>query len=220
MTRVLGVILARGGSVRLPGKNIRPLGGVPLIAWTIRVGRLCGLDRLMLSTDCKEIADVGAREGADVPFIRPADLATSQSTSLDAVLHAVDSVGGAEIVVLLQPTSPFRRPSDVDATLSLVTSGTPAAVSVCEMPIKWNTLLAVSADGVATRPSVDVEPTHHLNGAVYAVRTDVLRSARSFLPAGTKVHVMAPIHSIDIDTIEDFARAESALESGLIKPAW
>lgn len=221
MTRVLGVILARGGSVRLPGKNIRPLGGVPLIGWTIRAARATPvLDRLILSTDSEAIAEVGRREGAEVPFVRPADLATSEATSLDAVLHAVASIGGAEIVVLLQPTSPFRRPGDIEATLALVDAGAPAAVSVCEIPFKWNTALTVSADGVARAPVVDAEPTHRLNGAVYAVRHDVLAARRSFVPAGTRVHVMPALPSIDIDTIEDFRAAEEALDRGLFAPSW
>jgi len=218
MTRVLGIVLARGGSVRLPGKNIRPLGGIPLISWTIRVALKARLDRLILSTDCEEIAEVGRREGAEVPFIRPPALATSEATSLDAVLHALDAVGGAEIAVLLQPTSPFRRVHDIDAVLALVEAGAPAAVSTCRLPFKWNTMLAVSESGVALHPTVSVEPTHRLNGAVYGIQADVLRSEKRFVPGGTRIHEMPPALSVDIDTIDDFNDAEAVVSSGLVTP--
>lgn len=212
--RILAIIPARGGSQRLPRKNVMPLGGVPLIGWTIRTAlAAASLDRVVVTTDDEEIAAVARAEGADVPFLRPAHLATATATSLDAVLHAVDATEPeAELVVLLQPTSPFRSVEDIEATVAAVRAGAPAAVSVQTMPRKWDTLLCVDAAGHLFAPTfTGPTPALALNGAVYVVRTEILRAGGKFVPPGTVGHLMPAERSIDIDTIEDFRSAELLL---------
>lgn len=211
---VVAVITARGGSVRLPGKNVRPLGGVPLIAWTVRAARAArSVDRTIVSTDDEAIAAAARDAGAEIPFRRPPELATATASSVDAVLHAVNTAAAdAEIVVLLQPTSPFRTAEDIDATVALVIAGAPAAVSVRDMPSKWDTLLVRDDRGGVCRPALaGPPPTHALNGAVYAIRRQVLAEGRSFLPEGTASHVMPADRSIDIDTAQDWQAAERVL---------
>ena len=117
---VLAIIVARGGSKGLPRKNVLSLGGSPLITWTINAALNANcISRVMVSTDDKEIADAAISAGAEVPFIRPVRLASDTATSVEVVNHALDNVTGYDNAVLLQPTSPFRTASDIDAGYSL-----------------------------------------------------------------------------------------------------
>jgi len=212
--RTLGVITARGGSKGLPGKNVMPAAGRPLIAWTIDAALACrSIDRLVLSTDDDVIADVARRHGCDVPFRRPLALATDSATSIDVILHALDEVPGFEIVVLLQPTSPLRTAADIDATCDLVARGAPASVSVApvEQSPYWmyrldearglEPILPLPA-GVTRRQ--ELPPIYALNGAVYAADVAWLSRTRTFVTTETVAHVMPIERSIDIDTAADF----------------
>ena len=140
---VLGLIPARGGSKGVPGKNLRTVGGKPLIAWTVSAAhRAKTLDRVILSTDDAEIAEVARAYDCDVPFMRPAELATDDAAMLDVVRHAIRSLEETyDYVVLLQPTSPLRTAGDIDAAVELCHGDQAATcVSVCE-PEKspfWN----------------------------------------------------------------------------------
>jgi N-acylneuraminate cytidylyltransferase len=116
----LGVILARGGSKGLPRKNVRDVAGKPLIAWTIDAGLTsCCLDRLILSSDDAEIMRIADTYGCEVPFKRPDALARDATSSIDALMHALDQMRYHEYVVLLQPTSPLRTGEDIDNALAL-----------------------------------------------------------------------------------------------------
>src|SRR2546427_2195706 len=122
--RVLGVIPARGGSKGLPRKNVRPMLGKPLIAWTVtQAAKSNYLDRVIVSTDDDEIAAIARAHGADIPFIRPAELARDDSPVADAVVHALTTLKNAGdsygFVALLEPTSPMRRRGDIDCGLKL-----------------------------------------------------------------------------------------------------
>lgn len=132
--RVLGLITARGGSKGVPGKNIRPVGGRPLIAWTIQAGLASRyLDKLILSSDDESIMAVARDCGCEVPFKREARLAADDTPSVDVVLDAVERCPGYDMVVLLQPTSPLRTTEDIDAAIGrCVALEAPACVSVCE----------------------------------------------------------------------------------------
>lgn len=115
MSLALGIVPARAGSKGVPGKNIRPLAGRPLIEYTARAARESGvLDRVVLSTDSAEIADAGRRCGLEAPFMRPPELAADDTPMLPVVRHAIDTLAAsgwvADVIVLLQPTSPLRRP--------------------------------------------------------------------------------------------------------------
>ena len=133
--RLLGLVPARGGSVGIPHKNIRLLGGKPLIAWSIEVARQSRyLDRVVVSTDDDEIAECARIYGAETPFIRPADLATDSARAVDVVLHALDQIRDADAVVLLQPTSPFRSVGDIDHAVESWDRHGVTVVGVTESP--------------------------------------------------------------------------------------
>jgi CMP-N,N'-diacetyllegionaminic acid synthase len=133
---VLGLILARGGSKGLPGKNLRPLRGKPLIGWTIEAAKQSRvLDALVLSTDAADIGAAGRSLGAEVPFMRPPELASDTATSIDAIVHALNWLAergrSFEYLVLLEPTSPLREAADIDAAIAkLESTGAEAVVSV------------------------------------------------------------------------------------------
>jgi CMP-N,N'-diacetyllegionaminic acid synthase len=211
---VLALITARGGSKGLPGKNVRPVQGRPLIDFSIAAARAAAcVDRVVLSTEDDEIARVAQACGCEVPFRRPAALASDEARSMDVVIHALDQVPRHDIVVLLQPTSPARTAADIDATVQqLLDAQAPACVSVCaaeESPY-WmfrlgeHSRLTPLLDTPAATRRQDLPPVFLLNGAVYAARTDALRRMGSFLGPETVAHVMPRERSIDIDTLEDF----------------
>ena len=133
--KVLALIPARGGSKGLPRKNVLLLGGRPLLAWSILAARgSAHVDRIVVSSEDREIIETAREWGAEVPFVRPAELARDETSGMDVVLHALDQAGqGFDYVVLVQPTSPLRTPQDIDACLErCLETGAPACVSVCE----------------------------------------------------------------------------------------
>ena len=136
MTKILGLITARGGSKGIPGKNIKPLAGKPLIAWTIEAANNSRLlSQVIVSTDDNEIARSAQAWGAEVPFKRPEELAQDQSSHLDVVLHALQWYqlqhrALPEYVMLLQPTSPLRTANDIDAAISLAAQKQADAITV------------------------------------------------------------------------------------------
>lgn len=214
--RVLGLITARGGSKGLPGKNILPAAGKPLIAWTIDAARASrAIDRLVLSTDDVAIANVARAHGCDVPFMRPPELATDTASSMDVVMHALDAIPGFDIVVLLQPTSPLRTAADIDdACNAFSTSGAPACVTVSlvEQSPYWmyqlgegQTLQPILVAPVGISRRQDLPPIYALNGAVYVADVPWLRQSRAFVGPETVASVMPLERAIDIDTAADFA---------------
>lgn len=220
---VLAVITARGGSKGLPGKNLLPLAGLPLIGWTIRAAQTSRkIDRLILSSDDAEIIRFAQSMGCEAPFVRTAALATDTASSVDVVLDAVGRVPGYDIVVLLQPTSPLRSADDIDGTLALL-DGRASAVSVTKADTHpWMTYGADDAgalspfvqiqDGVSLRRQ-DLPEAWALNGAVYAAEVDWLRYHRTFVRAGqTAFWPMPPATSVDIDTLDDLHQAQRILE--------
>jgi N-acylneuraminate cytidylyltransferase len=213
--RVLALITARGGSKGLPGKNIRPAGGKPLLAWTVDAAhgsRYC--DRLVMSTDDESIAATALAHGCEVPFMRPAALATDAATSMDVVMHALRALPGYDLILLLQPTSPLRTSADIDAACELLLAQqAPACVSVKpaqESPYwmysvgQGQTLQPVIQlpSGVTRRQ--DLPAVYSLNGAIYLARTAWLQESLNFLSPQTVALVMPAQRSIDIDTLEDF----------------
>ena len=183
---IIGVVLARGGSKRIPGKNKKLLGPLPLVAWTIVVARYAAmLDGLVVSSDDPEILDIARQHNAHA-LLRPDDLASDEASSYAALLHAVDQCDGYyRDVCLLQPTSPFRTAWDIDVCCKAQQERVlPAAVSCQE--------------------GRDVP-----NGAVYVGEIGWLRDGGSFdNPDATIKHFMPRETSLDIDTPEDWAQAE------------
>jgi N-acylneuraminate cytidylyltransferase len=218
---VMAVVTARGGSKGLPGKNLRPLAGRPLIAWTIAAAQAAaGVDRLILSTDDPDIMAAAQALGCEAPFRRSPELSGDTAGSIDVVLDALDRVPGFDVVLLLQPTSPLRTAADIDGALArMAAGGAPACVSVTEAPVHPWLVYGEDAGGridpFAAPPAgaslrrQDLPPAWMLNGAVYAAEADWLRRERTFLkPGETALWPMPPERSIDIDTLEDFEAAE------------
>jgi CMP-N,N'-diacetyllegionaminic acid synthase len=221
--KILALILARGGSKRVPGKNIRPLGGKPLIVWSLdAVKGIPDVVATLVSTDDPSIAEVARQAGALVPWQRPAALATDTASSLDAALHALDwfeaAHGAVDGVLLLQPTSPFRRAQSLLRGIELFrTHGRKPVVGVS--PAHSHPLWCFKIDGLEMRPyiegggtgvrSQDLPPAYVINGAFYLIAPDGLRAERSFFSEDMLPLVMdAPEEGIDIDTEWDWSIAE------------
>ena len=219
--QVLALIPARGGSRRLPGKNLRPFAGRPLIAWTIEAAREAHcIDRLILSSEDQAIIAEARTHGCDAPFVRPPDLSTDAAASMDVVLHAIDAVGQEfDYLVLLQPTSPLRTSGDIEACLAIChETGAASCVSMGPLPKPPNYFGRRDSRGVFAAHDYFTGPDEPgiLNGAVYVARIDHLRRARTFYDASTRAYVM-PVHrSIDIDDEEEFVMAEALMEARLI----
>jgi len=224
---VLALVPARGGSRGIPRKNITPLAGKPLIAWTIEAARACGrIERVVVSTDEPEIADVARTCGADVPFLRPPALARDETPGIDPVLHAVRWLAleegyRPEWVALLQPTSPLRTTDDVRGALALAEDrGAAAVISVTEAEHHPWWMKRISRDGrllswsEPPRQAVrrqDLPPAYALNGAVYVTRRRALQAEISLSPEPTFAYEMPPERSLDIDTPWDLRLAELIL---------
>ena len=189
--RVLGIVTARGGSKGVPGKNIRPLRGKPLLAWTAEAALgATRLARTILTTDDPAIAEVGRACGLNVPFLRPAELATDAAATLPVLQHAVAHLEAAgerfDAICLLQPTHPFRAPSLIDACVDrFVASGADSLVTVLPVPTEHNPHWVYFADAagdlhLATGEREPIPqrqalpPAFHREGSVYIMRRDVL----------------------------------------------
>lgn len=215
--KVLALVPARGGSKGLPGKNIRPLYGKPLITWTIDAAKKSHyIHDVIVSTDDPEIADVAHSAGADVPFLRPAYLSSDSASVIDAIFHAIDHSDKVwDYVVLLQPTSPLRQSADIDDAFStMLAKGASSIVSTTSLhkPQRFLTIkqenerlkLWIDKAGLAEEPPV----IEMLNGAVYISAVDNLRKHKSFISKDTLTHPMAFERSWDIDSIFDFMICE------------
>lgn len=221
--KVLALIPARGGSKRVPGKNVRDLAGKPLIVWTLdAVKGVEGVVDVLVSTDAPDIAAVASSAGANVPWFRPAYLATDIAGSVDVALHALDwfemQHGPVDALLLLQPTSPLRRRASVEAGLALFDrNGGDALVGVSpawthpywSYTIENDRLVSFMADAPMDVRSQDLPPAYMVNGAFYLITTECLRRTRSFVPSGAHPFVMDdPVEAIDIDTEFDWRIAE------------
>lgn len=216
-TRVLGLIPARGGSRRLPGKNLADLNGRSLLERAIDAGlEAKGIDRLIVSTDDPVIAEAARAAGAEVPFLRPAELATDTASSLDVARHAMDWADKAEPdafshLVLLQPTSPLRTARDIDLTLALCRDQR-RATAVSVTPAPRPDILMAGKDDVLTPVSEYGRPLV-LNGAVYVVKWTHISIGGGFIAPDTAYHVMPEHRSVDVDTAADLEQATAALKA-------
>ena len=224
--RLLAIVPARGGSKRLPRKNIIKLAGKPLIAWTIDAAKQSKyIDRMIVSTDDEEISAVSRKYGADVPFTRPTNLSSDTATSIDVVLHALNELNERgewyDFVMLLQPASPLRTTEDIDCAVEqLIEKNSQAVISVCKAehhPLWCNTLgddLSMEGflnDEILNLRSQDLPDYYRLNGAVYLVDVQVLRGVDHptfFLKENISAYVMPWERSIDIDDQNDLICAE------------
>jgi CMP-N-acetylneuraminic acid synthetase len=229
-TRVLGIIPARGGSKGIPRKNLAPVAGRPLLYYSIRAAQESKrLTRSIVSTDDAEIRDVALSLGAEVPFLRPADLATDSAPSLAVVRHALDFMETAEgriydFACLLQPTCPLRTAADIDHAIDrLEQSDADALVSLTlvEEPHPHKMML-VNQDVITPlfpdhwRESLrrqELPPVYYLNGAIYCARRYVVSEENSLWGKKTLAYVMPAERSVNIDSALDIRLAESIIRA-------
>jgi len=224
-----GVIPARGGSKGLPGKNLRKLGALSLVGQAIASARESALlTRFIVSTDSEEIAAEAERQGLPVPFLRPAELATDRAGMLGVLQHAVrwlEASAGVkpDVIVTLQPTSPFRRGAEIDATIRKVAeTGADSAQTLSEAsyhPYFMKTLdgdrtLALFPEGHTYVRRQDAPPVYQPSGAVYVTRYETLMRHGHILGEDNRGLVMDFEASVNIDTEWDFLLAELLLREG------
>jgi CMP-N,N'-diacetyllegionaminic acid synthase len=224
--RILAVIPARGGSKRLPRKNVLPLAGRPLIDWSIRAAIDSGTCAdILVSTDDAEIADVARAGGALVPWLRPAELSHDSAGTAPVLTHALNwyeqQHGAVDAVLLLQPTSPFRTIESVRAACAAFTTqpGLPrhpvVSVSPAASHPAWTFYLHDGAmdpclgwDPLSMR-SQDLPRAYALNGALYVIPAEDVRQGRQIVRPGVIPYVMTdPAEGLDIDTPDDWNEAE------------
>jgi len=225
--RVLALIPARGGSKGVPGKNLRPLAGHSLVTYAVNAARESGVvDRIVLTTDTDEIADIGRAAGAEVPFMRPPHLAADDTPMLPVIQHAVEHLASegwlADIVVLLQPTSPLRRGAHITAAVRLLEDvQADSVVSVIALPLHLSPdyvmrvddgrLVNFLPDGVRVSRRQDARPAYVRDGTIYCFRRDTLTRHGSIYGQDCRPLVIPTDESITIDTLEDWAEAERRL---------
>jgi CMP-N,N'-diacetyllegionaminic acid synthase len=209
--RVLGLVPARAGSQGLPGKNLRPLAGRPMIGWTLLAGRASTtIDRLVVTTDDEAVIALSEDMGVET-LRRPAELADATASVIDAVDHALNAVGAEwDYVVLLQPTSPLRTAADIDGAVFLCHDrAAPSVIGVSPMPKPPGFYGSTSPDGAWIRNAPNPDEAVIINGAVYVGRPDVLRRDRSFQSEGTLAWSLPPERGWDVDTLFDFVVCEA-----------
>jgi N-acylneuraminate cytidylyltransferase len=224
---ITALIPARGGSVGVPKKNIRPLGGRPLISWAIDVAkRTTGIGQIVVTTDSDEIASIAERDGARV-VRRPSELSTASSLVIDAVKHTYDILraenAAPSVMLLLEPTCPFRSPADLSRCLELVSTrgGYDSAATFSEAKlnphrawkIEGETPETYFANATPWKPRQELPAAYQLNGGAYAFRCpDIFTAGCGFLFGKTGAVIMPPERSVDIDHEIDFLVAEAWLK--------
>jgi len=224
--KILAVIPARGGSKGVPRKNIRTLGDKPLIAWAIDVALAVKplLHRVIVSTDDQEIAGAAQAYGAEVPFMRPADLAADRSPMIPVLKHAIQFVEEQDQtrldwVLLLQPTAPFRLAEDLKNVIELAAQGgCDSVISVVQVfsthpilmkKIEDNRLLPFCIEEKEGTRRQDYQPAAYMrNGAIYLTRRDNVMEKSSIWGGHIRPYVMPEERSVNVDSEMDFMLAE------------
>ena len=225
--KILALVPARGGSRGIPGKNIRELHGKPLLAYTAEAARETNLfDRIVLSTDSEQIAEVGRPLGLETPFLRPSELAADDTPMLPVIEHALGELANEgfepEVIVLLQPTAPLRRPEHVRAAVQLLRStNCDAVVSVVEVPKHYSPDFVLRLDGDRLRPFLprgegvhrrqDARRSFSRDGTVYAFWQRTLTKHGSIYGEDCRPLIISREQSINLDNEDDWAAAERQL---------
>lgn len=223
----LAIVPARSGSKRLPEKNIKDLCGKPLIAWSIEAGiQSKYIDKVAISTDSQEYANIAQKYGGEVPYLRPQELSQDTSTTLDVLKHLItfykDNFNERfHYVALLQPTNPIRQAKHLDEAIEkLLHYQGNAIIGVCHCehsPLWSNTLTSNERMDDFINPDIynirsqDLPIYYRLNGAIYIAKTDWLMESKSLFGNNTYAYKMGIEESIDIDTMLDFKVAECIL---------
>jgi CMP-N,N'-diacetyllegionaminic acid synthase len=233
----LAVIPARGGSKGLPGKNLMPLAGLPLIAHSIRCAQSTpAIDRLVVSTDSDQIAAAAAAHGADAPFRRPAELATDTAPMWPVIRHAlttVEALDGREYgsVLLLDPTSPGRLPGDIMSAVAALQSdeGCDGVIGVSEPPFNpiWHCVVEengylrdlIPGAGRFSRRQ-DVPPVYRINATLYLWRRRLVLGSDDWRAGRLRAQVTPEIRSFHIDDAEQLAHADAVLQGGVVDLPW
>jgi len=226
---VLGVIPARGGSKGIPDKNLYPLKGKPLIQYSIEEAQKAkSLTKLIVSTDSEKIAKVARSCGAEVPFMRPAELATDTALAVDVMKHALQTMEKLDKVrydylVMLQPTTPFRLAKDIDEAIKkLIETGCNTVVSVVDVgayhparmyQIKKDLLERIMEEGVPMRPRQELPPVYIRSGDVYACQREVLFKKNSLMGDDCRPIIIPMMRAINIDGHNELILAEHYLQS-------
>lgn len=222
---MIAIIPARGGSKGLPGKNIKLLNGKPLIAYTIEAAKnASGIERVIVSTDDKEIAKVAKQYGAEVPFKRPEELSGDTASAVDVYLHVIDYLRENESLqidkfMVLLPTAPLRTSQHIEEALDKfhkTNATTLISMTEAETPPSW--YYSLNIDGTVINAGLaDVNPIANRqnnqiylipNGAIYILDADLLQEERTYYTNSTVPYIMSKECSIDIDTLYDFKLAE------------
>ena len=230
MSQVIGLITARGGSNGIPRKNVVDLAGKPLIAWTITAALSANvLDRVIVSTDDDEIANISQNWGAEVPFVRPSELSNDNSPHVDVLIHAINWLQEnedylPEFLMLLQPTSPLRTSEDIDKSFELAidrkadcvisvqeTLSHPYSVMQVTEDQRLSEFLMSSEDPESYQRRQARPKFYSLNGAIFIFKVDVLLTNKNTYPDLTFTYVMPKERSLDVDTSWDLHIANLVL---------
>ena len=226
---VLGLIPARGGSKGLPGKNIRPLCGKPLIAWSIEKANLSKyLDMVLVTTDCQHIAGVAREYGAYVPFLRPSQFATDQSSTYDAIRHAIEYLQLKEakkfdFIALIEPTSPLREDDDIDLMMEhlyMMSADFDSIISIGEVDehpsivrrVEGTKLYPFSSELLQNNRRQDNEPAYFPYGVAYIAKTDVLLAKNTFYTQRCTYFKIKRYQRYEIDDIYNFLCVERIMQ--------
>ena len=230
---LLILVPARAGSKGVPGKNVKLLGGIPLLGWTARAIQRSGVTaRAVLSTDDRAIAEIGRAAGLEAPFLRPAELAGDRVDMVHVVEHAVAWFESEErwrpaAIMVLQPTCPFRRPARLAEAMALLANpGTEGVVGVTRLDrtpaflyrqdaAGW---LGALADWDAATLRQDARPTFTPNGTLYLTTHESLARHRRLFPPRLRGLATTALEGVDIDSPEDWALAEAIVAAGLATP--
>lgn len=228
MAKILGIIPARGGSKGIPGKNIRILGGNPLIYYAARAANESGLvDRLILTTDSAEIAEVGKSLGIEVPFIRPAHLAQDDTPMFPVIDHTVNFVESQgwqpDIILCLQPTAPLRQAEHIQAAVKiLIETQCDAVVSVVEVPQHYSPDFVMKLEDGELKPFLeggkritrrqDTRAAYSRDGTIYAFWRDVFIHKRSIYGNNCRPLFISHSMSCNLDTMEDWGEVEQKIK--------
>lgn len=223
--KIIGVIPARGGSKSIPRKNIKILQGKPLVAYTIKEAKKSKyLTHLVVSTEDEEIKNISLKYGAEVPFLRPKELATDDALAIPTVQHTVTTIEKIknikyDYIIMLQPTAPLRKAEDIDKALAmLIEADADGIISVVDVdnwhPMKMKKfdensyLIDYQTPPVENPPRQILPKVYMVNGAIYATKRDVFMEKNTFKGEKCLGYIMPPERSVNIDTEIDFLIAE------------
>lgn len=225
--RCLGLINARGGSKAIPGKNIRPLNGKPLLAYSIEAGLAATrIARVVVSTDSEDIAEVARSYGAEVPFMRPPELASDRAVQVDTIRHAVTTLEAKgdryDVIVLLQPTCPLRVAADIDGAVNLLEKArADTVISVTQVHSQHPLTMYVGNPEKALKPLLSANeagvlrqefpPVLWRNGAIYAMRRNVVMEQGKLYGSKVVGYVMPEGRSANIDEPLDWILTEALI---------